>query len=163
MTLHNAKGLEFPVVFIAGVEDGLLPHHTSFEDSEEVEEERRLFYVGLTRARERVVMSLASGRRGFQGWTPMVASRFLQEIPQEYLELLTAEQASYEQEDRSWVSDEEKVVRVGTRVRHPDWGVGRVVRCEGFGPSLRLLVSFSPGVTKRIMARYANLELLEDT
>jgi DNA helicase-2/ATP-dependent DNA helicase PcrA len=162
MTLHNAKGLEFPVVFIAGVEEGLLPHHTSFEDNEEVEEERRLFYVGLTRAKERVVISLASGRRGFQGWVAQAASRFLEEIPQEYIELLTTEYVSYGGEDRSWVPDEEKVVRVGTRVRHPEWGVGRVVRCDGFGDSLRLVVSFGPGLTKRIMARYANLELLED-
>ena len=165
MTLHNAKGLEFPVVFIAGVEEGLLPHHTSFEDNEEVEEERRLFYVGLTRAMERVVISLASGRRGFHGWVAQAASRFLEEIPQEYLELLTTEYVSYQSsgvEERSWVPDEEKVVRAGTRVRHPEWGVGRVVRAEGFGDSLRLVVSFGSGVTKRIMARYANLELVED-
>jgi DNA helicase-2/ATP-dependent DNA helicase PcrA len=163
MTLHNAKGLEFPVVFIAGVEEGLLPHHTSFEDDEEIEEERRLFYVGLTRARQRVIVSLASGRRGFQGWVPQVASRFLEEIPQEYIELLTTEYVSYGRGDSDWVPDEEKVVRVGTRVRHPDWGIGRVVRCEGFGDSLRLVVTFGPGLTKRLMARYANLELLEES
>lgn len=162
MTMHNAKGLEFPVVFIAGVEEGLIPHHTSFEDREEIEEERRLFYVGLTRARERVVISLASGRRGFQGWVAQTASRFLGEIPQEYIEVLTGDHLSYQGDDRSWEAVEATVVRVGARVRHPDWGVGRVVRCEGFGESLRLTVTFGPGLTKRIMARYANLELVDE-
>jgi DNA helicase-2/ATP-dependent DNA helicase PcrA len=160
MTLHNAKGLEFPVVFIAGVEEGLIPHHTSFADPEEIEEERRLFYVGLTRARSRVVISLASGRRGFQGWVAQAASRFLEEIPQECLEILTTEYVSYRHEDRGWEPDPEQVIRVGTRVRHHDWGIGRVARCEGFGESLRLVVTFGPGLTKRIMACYANLEIL---
>ena len=172
MTLHNAKGLEFPVVFVAGVEEGLIPHHTSFEDQDELEEERRLFYVGLTRAREMVVISLASGRRGFQGWVPQVASRFLEDIPQEYLEVLTPHYAAYEKEtyrreppsrhEPSWDGGDEKVIRVGARVKHPDWGIGRVVRCEGFGESLRLTVTFAPGITKRLLARYAKLELVEE-
>jgi DNA helicase-2/ATP-dependent DNA helicase PcrA len=172
MTLHNAKGLEFPVVFVAGVEEGLIPHHTSFEDQDELEEERRLFYVGLTRAREMVVISLASGRRGFQGWVPQVASRFLEDIPQEYLEVLTPHYAAHEQDtyhreplrrhEPSWDGGEEKVIRVGARVKHADWGLGRVVRCEGFGESLRLTVTFAPGITKRLLARYAKLELVEE-
>ena len=172
MTLHNAKGLEFPVVFVAGVEEGLIPHHTSFEDQDELEEERRLFYVGLTRAREMVVISLASGRRGFQGWVPQVASRFLEDIPQEYLEVLTPHYAAYEKDtyrreplsrhEPSWDGGDEKVIRVGARVKHPDWGLGRVVRCEGFGESLRLTVTFAPGITKRLLARYAKLELMEE-
>jgi DNA helicase-2/ATP-dependent DNA helicase PcrA len=162
MTMHNAKGLEFPVVFIAGVEEGLIPHHTSFEDREEIEEERRLFYVALTRARERVVISLASGRRSFQGWVAQTASRFLDEMPQEYLEVLTGEPVAYESDDRSWEPVEARVVHVGARVRHPDWGVGRVIRCEGFADQLRLTVNFGPGITKRIMAVYANLEVLDE-
>jgi DNA helicase-2/ATP-dependent DNA helicase PcrA len=169
MTLHNAKGLEFPVVFIAGVEEGLIPHHTSFEDREELEEERRLFYVGLTRARERVLVSLASGRRGFHGWVAQVASRFLEEIPETYLEILTSSYVSHHDRNHEstdhapWDAGEEKVIRAGTRVRHPDWGVGRVVTCEGFGDGLRLTVTFGPGITKRILARYANLELVEES
>ena len=176
MTLHNAKGLEFPVVFVAGVEEGLIPHHTSFEDDDEMEEERRLFYVGLTRAREQVILSLASGRRGFQGWVAQVASRFLEDIPQEYLEVLTPGYGAGESAGRddlggrersrrqqpSWEADEATVVRVGAVVKHPDWGRGRVVRCEGFGDSLRLTVAFSPGITKRLLARYAKLELVEE-
>ncbi|HVP57186.1 MAG TPA: 3'-5' exonuclease, partial [bacterium] len=172
MTLHNAKGLEFPVVFVAGVEEGLIPHYTSFEDEDELEEERRLFYVGLTRAREMVVLSLASGRRGFQGWVPQVASRFLEDIPQEYLEVLTCDftpprRSAYHREplrrqEPCWEGGDEKVIRVGARVKHPDWGTGRVVRCEGFGDSLRLTVTFAPGITKRLLARYAKLELVEE-
>jgi DNA helicase-2/ATP-dependent DNA helicase PcrA len=172
MTLHNAKGLEFPVVFVAGVEEGLIPHHTSFEDQDELEEERRLFYVGLTRAREMVVISLASGRRGFQGWVPQVASRFLDDIPQEYLEVLTPHYAAPEKgplrrepvrrHEPPWDGGEDQVIRAGARVRHADWGMGRVVRCEGFGESLRVTVTFPPGITKRLLARYAKLELVEE-
>jgi DNA helicase-2/ATP-dependent DNA helicase PcrA len=162
MTLHNAKGLEFPIVFIAGCEEGLLPHHTSFEDEEELEEERRLFYVGLTRARERVFITLASGRRGFQGWMPQVGSRFLEDLPEELIEVHAPYQ-DYQQpdeEDSDW--GEEKIVRVGARVRHPDWGEGTVTMCEGYGKELRLTVRFVGGRVKRILARYAKLELLDD-
>ena len=119
--------------------------------------------MGLTRAKEQVLISLASGRRGFQGWTPQVASRFLEEIPQEYLEILTSEYVSYPRADTDWDSLPEQVIRAGTRVRHREWGIGRVVRSEGFGDSLRLTVTFGPGLTKRILARYANLELLEES
>ena len=162
MTMHNAKGLEFPVVFIAGVEEGLLPHYTSFEDDEEIEEERRLFYVGLTRAKERAILSLASGRLGFHGWVAQVASRFLGEIPPEYTEILTEESSSGEEAGPGWEPDEAVVIRAGARVKHPDWGIGRVLRCEGFGESLRLTVDFGPGLTKRVLARYAHLEVLDE-
>ena len=162
MTLHNAKGLEFPVVFIAGVEEGLLPHHTSFEDEEELEEERRLFYVGLTRAKERVLISLASGRRGFHGWVPQVGSRFLDDLPQDLLEVITpvAESLAPEGGGEDW--GEEKVIRVGSRIKHREWGLGRVLRCEGYGRNLRLTVDFGGGTIKRVLARYANLELLDE-
>jgi DNA helicase-2/ATP-dependent DNA helicase PcrA len=166
MTLHNAKGLEFPVVLIAGVEEGLIPHHTSFEDQEELEEERRLFYVGLTRAKERVFLSLASGRRGFQGWVPQVGSRFLEDIPEEFLEVITPFSESSGERERPVVdhSDwgEEKIIRIGSRVKHSDWGVGRVTMCEGYGEQLRLTVDFGRGNRKRLLARYANLEILDD-
>ncbi|MFH1312921.1 MAG: UvrD-helicase domain-containing protein [Candidatus Eisenbacteria bacterium] len=161
MTLHNAKGLEFPIVFIAGVEEGLIPHHTSFEDEEELEEERRLFYVGLTRAKERVFLTVALGRRGFQGWMPQVGSRFLEDIPEGFIETLTPfhEERRPVRDHEDW--GEEKIVHIGSKVRHPDWGVGTVVRSEGYGEQLRLMVKFGGNVTKRILARYANLEILE--
>ena len=166
MTMHNAKGLEFPVVFIAGVEEGLLPHYTSFEDDEEIEEERRLFYVGLTRAKERAILSLASGRLGFHGWAAQIASRFLGEIPPEFTEILSEGPSGVESSEREaeprWEPDEATVIRAGARVKHRDWGIGRVLRCEGFGESLRLTVDFGPGLTKRVLARYAHLEVLDD-
>jgi len=166
MTLHNAKGLEFPVVFIAGAEEGLIPHHTSFEDRAEMEEERRLFYVGMTRAKERLFISTAAGRRGFKGWMPQIVSRFVEDIPEEYLEILTLSDERYAPEEErnepqpDW--GEEKVVRIGTLVRHEEWGTGRVVGCEGYGKQLRLTVKFGGGRVKRLLARYANLEFPED-
>jgi DNA helicase-2/ATP-dependent DNA helicase PcrA len=169
MTLHNAKGLEFPLVMIAGVEEGLIPHHTSFEDQEELEEERRLFYVGLTRAKERAFLSFASGRRGFQGWMPQVTSRFLEDIPEEYLEVFgppggEGDDSPARPRQRPEYEDwgEEKVVRAGMRVGHPDWGTGVVRRCEGCGRQMRLTIEFTGGLVKRVMARYANLEILDD-
>jgi DNA helicase-2/ATP-dependent DNA helicase PcrA len=86
MTLHNSKGLEFPVVFIAGMEEGIFPHPLSLEDDEEMEEERRLFYVGLTRAKDRVLLSAARSRLRFGERTIAVPSRFLREIPAEHRE-----------------------------------------------------------------------------
>jgi DNA helicase-2/ATP-dependent DNA helicase PcrA len=166
MTLHNAKGLEFPVVFIAGAEEGLVPHHTSFEDRAEMEEERRLFYVGMTRAKERLFISAAAGRRGFRGWMPQVVSRFVEDIPEEYMEILALSDDGHApdvggDETRSeW--GEERVVRIGTLVRHGEWGTGRVVGCEGYGKQLRLTVKFGGGRVKRLLARYANLEFPEE-
>lgn len=192
MTLHNAKGLEFPVVFIAGAEEGLIPHHTSFEDEEEMEEERRLFYVGMTRAKERLYISMAAGRRGFRGWMPQVASRFLEDIPGEFLEIITPVGDTCLEEPRHHSggsrnqsrasrgrgprptpaqprrqfdyadAGEERVVRIGTRVRHPDWGSGTVRGCEGYGAQLRLTVRFDSGIIKRVLATYANLEMLDE-
>lgn len=162
MTLHNAKGLEFPIVFIAGVEEGLIPHHTSFDDEEELEEERRLFYVGLTRAKQRVYLTLVSSRRGFRGWMPQVGSRFLDDIPQEFVEVFMPPVTDQESLDDRGDWGEEKIVRVGSRVRHPDWGIGTVLVSEGYGRHLRLTVDFGGRMTKRILARYADLEFLDE-
>jgi DNA helicase-2/ATP-dependent DNA helicase PcrA len=159
MTLHNAKGLEFPVVFITGAEEGLVPHHTSFEDRAELEEERRLFYVGMTRSMERLFISMAAGRRGFRGWMPQVVSRFVEDIPEDYVEFLSPAEAGRpgpEPERPDW--GEEKIVRIGTRVRHAQLGTGTIVGCEGYGPELRLTVKFTGGRVKRLLARAANLE-----
>jgi len=158
MTLHNAKGLEFPVVFIAGAEEGLLPHHTSLEDEDELEEERRLFYVGLTRAKKHVFITMAVGRRTFHGWMARGTSRFVGEIPSEFIEFVDHTVGS--EPAGEW--DRELVITKGMKVRHPEWGVGRVMACEGYGKHLRLIVRFERGGTKRLLAHYANLELLDD-
>jgi DNA helicase-2/ATP-dependent DNA helicase PcrA len=96
MTLHSAKGLEFPVVFMAGLEDGLFPHSRSRDDEAELEEERRLCYVGMTRARERLVLTSAARRRVFGDYQPTAPSRFLDEVPSELIELATGFQSSYQ-------------------------------------------------------------------
>jgi len=156
-----------------------------------MEEERRLFYVGMTRAKERLLISMAAGRRGFRGWTAQVASRVLENSPGEFLEVMTPAGDTYVEEPRHQAGEhhrarpsrgrgqgrqpaeprrqldhadygEEKVVRIGTRVRHPDWGPGSVRGCEGYGAQLRLIVRFDSGIIKRMLASYANLEMLED-
>jgi DNA helicase-2/ATP-dependent DNA helicase PcrA len=162
MTLHNAKGLEFAAVFIMGVEEGLLPHHTALEDETELEEERRLFYVGLTRARERAFLSLATSRRGFHGLMTRSVSRFLHEVPPEYVEYMSD---VYETADRAEPEDysgEEVVIRIGAWVRHPDWGIGRVKTCEGYGKELRVTVDFGHNNVKKVLARFARLEVVDE-
>jgi DNA helicase-2/ATP-dependent DNA helicase PcrA len=162
MTLHNAKGLEFPVVFITGAEEGLVPHRTAFEEKAEMEEERRLFYVGMTRAQERLFISLAAGRRGFWGWMPQIVSRFVEDLPEHLVEVLNQSEEVFQQERDHSDWGEEKVVRIGTRVRHALLGTGTVVGCEGYGRELRLTVKFGSGRVKRLLARAANLEFPAD-
>jgi DNA helicase-2/ATP-dependent DNA helicase PcrA len=162
MTLHNAKGLEFDSVFITGVEEGLLPHHTSLEDRIEMEEERRLFYVGLTRARERAFLSLATSRRGFHGFVTRSVSRFLHELPPECLEYLSDIYETHAGGDREDYGDEEVVIRPGVWVKHPDWGIGRVRTCEGYGKELRVTVDFGNNNVKKVLARFAKLELVDE-
>jgi len=164
MTLHNAKGLEFKAVFLAGVEEGLLPHHTALEDDAEVEEERRLFYVGLTRARERAFLSIATSRRGFHGFLTRSVSRFLHEIPPEHVEYLSDVYEAYGRggADDGNYSGEEIVIQVGAWVKHPDWGIGRVKACEGYGRELRVTVDFGHNNVKKVLARYAGLEPVDE-
>jgi len=142
MTAHNAKGLEFPVVFISGLEDGLFPHSSSFESPSELEEERRLFYVSLTRAREKVYLSYARERTRFGGSMPSFPSRFLKEIPED---LIDTERSRASQFD------------VGDIVRHPDWGLAKVLRLEGNGDDARAVLRFEAGFEKIVMLRYAGL------
>ena len=142
MTAHNAKGLEFPVVFISGLEDGLFPHSSSFESPSELEEERRLFYVSMTRAKEKVYLSHARERTRFGGPMPSFPSRFLKEIPED---LIDTEKSKFSQFD------------VGDIVRHPDWGVAKVLRLEGDGDDVRAVLRFEAGFEKLVMLKYAGL------
>ena len=162
MTLHNAKGLEFPAVFIMGVEEGLLPHHTALEDESELEEERRLFYVGLTRARERAFLSLATSRRGFQGFMTRSVSRFLHEIPPEYVEYMSDVYETQGESGPEDYSGEEIVIQAGAWVKHPDWGIGRVKTCEGYGRELRVTVDFGHNNIKKVLARFAGLKPVDE-
>jgi len=184
MTMHAAKGLEFPVVVVAGMEEGLFPHSRSVESEEDIEEERRLCYVCLTRARERLVLTGAARRRVFGDYQSTEPSRFLDEIPSELMDRIEpaaprwqaasyelrnpygrryanrpqAREAgpsfSYEHEDQSTSGG----VRAGMRVKHRQFGVGTVVAVEDQGDDFKVTVKFSAVGTKKLLARYAGLE-----
>ncbi|HEY6928885.1 MAG TPA: UvrD-helicase domain-containing protein [Thermoanaerobaculia bacterium] len=164
-TLHAAKGLEFPSVFVVGLEEGYLPHGQSAEDADELEEERRLLYVGMTRAKDELTLTLA-GRRLVYGKIQMRSpSRFLDEIPAEIL----AERAERSSRaappmrptifDREWEPEEEEggAFRRGRRVRHPRYGTGVILSQEGSGDETRLTVYFDRAGKKKFIARYADL------
>ena len=172
MTLHSAKGLEFDWIFLAGMEEGLVPHARSLQSDAGLEEERRLCYVGMTRARERLFLTFAQSRQVFGQRRLSEPSRFLGEIPRAVM-TMTSESRRFEPEYVPRRRSPEAArsadapapanlsgLRAGTRVRHPLFGVGTVLRADGAGDDLKLTVSF-PGVgAKRLVARFAGLELL---
>jgi DNA helicase-2/ATP-dependent DNA helicase PcrA len=174
MTLHAAKGLEFDAVFLAGLEEGLVPHSRSLTSDTALEEERRLCYVGMTRARERLHLTWALSRQVFGQRRLTEPSRFLLEIPRERLVVSGVREAptagpSWPRRRESRVADEAPApfdaaavaeIRPGRRVRHPLFGVGTVLRSEGAGEDLKLTVSFAGVGPKRLVARYAGLEVL---
>ncbi len=190
MTLHTAKGLEFSVVFIVGMEDGLFPHSRSLTERTALEEERRLFYVGMTRAEERLYLSAARYRRTFGTMDPMISeiSRFLAEIPAELVSgLAVAPPVRVESRGRTTYSgDTYNTVNAvqdflksksssgrgrgrgvspgrwtqGTRVKHPKFGFGTILRMEGSGEDAKLTVSFSNFGLKKMIAKYASLEVV---
>jgi ATP-dependent DNA helicase UvrD/PcrA len=162
MTLHSAKGLEFPVVFLTGLEEGVFPHTRSMGDPEQVEEERRLCYVGITRAEQRLYVSYAVHRR-IHGYAVGEPSRFLREMPEEHLTLLNAsrpeptfaaarEVPRYEPQEESWP------IKVGARVRHARFGEGLVVGVERDGADVIVTVGFASVGRKRLSLQYAHLE-----
>ena len=163
MTLHSAKGLEFPLLFLCGMEDGLFPHQRSLNDAEGLEEERRLCYVGLTRARRRLYLSYAEQRRlrGVDNFaTP---SRFIREIPTELVEevrpTLAVSRPLYRRASPR-LEEEAGNVRLGQRVRHRKFGEGIVLTSEGSGAHARVQVNFEAIGTKWLVVAYANLEVM---
>jgi len=164
MTIHSAKGLEFPVVFIVGLEEGLLPHSSSLDDPAQLEEERRLFYVALTRAQQRVHLFHASFRRAWHA-VGGGGSRFLGEIPEDCLEWVdgvpwTEPRPLARRRRRDEGADEgagDGSSPIGVRVRHPQFGEGVVVACEGRGDRAKLTVEFRRAGTKKILAAFAEL------
>jgi len=155
MTLHSAKGLEFPVVFLAGMEEGLFPHARALEEEGGLEEERRLCYVGMTRAKHRLYLSYARNRTIFGTTVPGVPSRFLEEVP----EALLARQPPAPPPAAVWPEEEREVPAFapGDRVRHAAFGEGRVLEVEGEGARAVVTVQFAQGV-KRLALGYAPLQ-----
>jgi len=191
MTLHCAKGLEFPLVFIVGIEEGLLPHYRRGDEIEDLEEERRLCYVGITRAKERLFLSRAEKRSTFGVGHANLPSRFLEELPMELIQLEERQgmmEDLFSQESR-WPdqfeeagrmvddSTQENLLReargtvlspeaffplkIGMRVRHPKFGEGRVISIEGMDEGQKATILFQTVGSKRLKVCYAYLEILE--
>lgn len=173
MTLHAAKGLEFPIVFLPGLEDGLLPHFNTQGRPEDVEEERRLFYVGLTRARERLLLATCRRRRIAGRYQDQLASPFLAEVPERLLDVEESPQLFQNERvrgiDRFFGREvpetyfEEAPARGpkrGSRVRHPTLGSGVVLEIDGSGDDAKLTVFFDRAGKKRLIAKYAALEMI---
>jgi DNA helicase-2/ATP-dependent DNA helicase PcrA len=167
MTLHSAKGLEFPVVFLAGMEDGLFPHQRSVADSAGLEEERRLCYVGMTRAMRQLYITYAEQRRLYGVDTYGRPSRFINELPAELVEEIRPRlQVSRPVFKRSGtlngsLEESPSSMRMGSRVRHSKFGDGIVLNFEGNGPHARIQVNFEGQGTKWLMLSYANLVTVE--
>ena len=167
MTLHAAKGLEFPVVFLTGMEEGVFPHARSLHDTADVEEERRLCYVGLTRAQKRLFLSCALHRR-LHGYELGEPSRFLEEIPEGELTLLNVRPAAMEARETPSApeptgfgpDDGDLPLAVGAHVRHARWGEGLVVGVERAGSDTIVTVRFASVGRKRLSLQYAHLEEL---
>jgi DNA helicase-2/ATP-dependent DNA helicase PcrA len=186
MTLHSAKGLEFPTVILAGLEEGLFPHSRSAEDEEELEEERRLCYVGMTRARTRLVLTGAARRRIFGEYQSSEPSRFIDEVPPQLLERVAPTYSSsayqgnfphYEfrtnpygrgrrvkEEAPTYAYEDEDQspggsLRPGMRVKHAQFGTGTVLSVEQLDNDTKLVVRFNAVGQKTLRAKYARLEL----
>jgi DNA helicase-2/ATP-dependent DNA helicase PcrA len=165
MTLHNAKGLEFPVVFIIGLEDGVFPHYRSMGDPAHLEEERRLMYVGVTRARERLYMTYAWSRTLFGSTSYSPPSRFLGEIPTELVraleegELVVADGGASVSPIRAAVEGRREIPQIsaGDTVLHDKWGEGVVLTVNGSGTDAEATVRFEDAGEKRLLVAYAPL------
>ena len=174
MTLHTAKGLEFPTVFLTGMEDGIFPHSRTFDDKDEIEEERRLAYVGLTRAEERLYISRAEYRSSWGAPNYNPPSRFLDEIPEDLIQwrnegrstfspassLRTSRVASAPPPRATGKKSSAMVLAVGERVSHDTFGLGTVVAVAGEGDKSEATIDFGDYGQKRLLLRYAPVEKL---
>jgi DNA helicase-2/ATP-dependent DNA helicase PcrA len=173
MTLHTAKGLEFPVVFLTGLEDGTFPHMRSLGDAKELAEERRLAYVGITRARQRLYLSRAAVRSAWGQPTYAPASRFLGEVPPELVDWRRSESTMTQVGSQPAVArlanrpgvrspGNREVVHLepGDRVTHDAFGLGTVIDVEGAGDKSVAKVDFRDQGVKRLLLRYAPVEKL---
>jgi len=165
MTLHTAKGLEFPVVFLAGMEDGLFPHQRSIADLASLEEERRLCYVGATRAMRQLYITYAEQRRLYGVDQYGQPSRFIGELPADLIDeirpRLQVSRPAFVKRSSTLDEAPSHAMRMGSRVRHAKFGDGVVLNFEGNGPQARVQVNFESQGTKWLMLSYANLVRVE--
>ena len=161
MSLHSAKGLEFPMVFLCGMEEGLFPHQRSVEEEGRLEEERRLCYVGMTRAMNQLTMTYAESRRLYGRESHTRPSRFLSEIPVEYIEEIRTPRLSRPLFRSSHsTTDSVNGIKPGQAVRHKKFGDGMVINLEGQGEHARIQVNFEEAGPKWLVYAYANLEAI---
>lgn len=170
MTMHSAKGLEFPLVIMSGMEDGLFPHQRSISDANGLEEERRLCYVGITRARQLLYLTCAEQRRMHGSDSFSMPSRFLKEIPDEYVEEIRPRVQVSRPAARARRLESnghvnagaagEMGIHLGQRVHHKKFGDGVILNCEGQGAHARVEVNFENAGTKWLVLGYANLDLM---
>ncbi len=171
MTVHVAKGLEFSTVFLVGMEEGLFPHFASLSDPTSLEEERRLCYVGMTRAKERLYLVSATMRRLHGSIRYNAASRFLHEVPDEFAEGRTSlepfaastrssDEPSIDWNDSQLSEDELPPLKSGQRVAHPIFGDGTIAEVVGTGKAAKIRIRFDRAGLKTIVARYAQLEMI---
>jgi DNA helicase II / ATP-dependent DNA helicase PcrA len=189
MTVHLAKGLEFPVVFLVGMEEGLFPHSRSIDNPEDIEEERRLCYVGMTRAKKKLHMSFVHERRLFGTVQYQIVSRFMDELPSEHTSLLgeleaptpkpryseqryvskkpfttrkkVAPRGGSEREiDYEYAQTDQQPFKRGARVSHAVFGAGKITHIEGGGDKMKVTVEFTQGMTKKLLMKHANLKFM---
>ncbi|MEL4028695.1 DNA helicase PcrA [Caldifermentibacillus hisashii] len=170
MTLHSAKGLEFPVVFLIGLEEGVFPHSRSLMEENDMEEERRLMYVGITRAEEELYITNAQIRTLYGHTNINPASRFIEEIPDEFIDRLNEQKRNVHVRDQhqvrpvfrpaqSTTGGEDIRWRAGDKAIHKKWGVGTVVSVKGEGDHMELDIAFPiPVGIKRLLAKFAPIE-----
>ncbi|MBA4406115.1 DNA helicase [bacterium] len=172
MTIHSAKGLEFPIVFITGCEEDIFPLSQKFDDDSKLEEERRLFYVAVTRAKEKVFLSYARSRYRFGEVAYQSKSRFLDELDESTYEELNGTSGrkagrkkktfydEYYQEGYDEFDQERRSLRVGSRVTHAVFGVGKILQITGVGDMQRVAIAFESAGTKQLLTKFANLKLI---
>ena len=167
MTVHSAKGLEFPVVFLVGLEEDLFPSRQSKDEPHLLDEERRLCYVGMTRAMKSLTLSYAS-RRFLHGQSfYSLSSRFLDEIPKSINwkenESSGSSYQGYEKNtnvSKKMVATSDSIYSIGQVVKHAKFGLGTILNYEGSGDSMRLQINFQKAGTKWLISSYANLEIV---
>ncbi|MEW6507886.1 MAG: UvrD-helicase domain-containing protein [Bacteroidota bacterium] len=172
MTVHSSKGLEFPLVFVTGLEEDIFPLNPKFDSDSKLEEERRLFYVALTRAQQKVFLTYARSRYRFGEVAYQSKSRFLDELDEDTFEELNGTGGrksgrrkrdltdEFYQESYDDYDQERRSLRVGSRVAHQVFGVGKILQIVGTGELQRVTIAFDESGTKQLLSKFANLKLL---